>query len=467
MRVQNQQELPRLSAKNVFVAPESTGASSVRTGWRSYAYKLLGAEISATTRFCDQLIQIAPLSHDDGILMDSIECRHKLSVADSASLPVPTSPTERTAMLLNGNFNASEDIQAMLQQLHRRMAKGSRLFAVLYTPYAQWLFRLATWLGYRKGAIPATFVTETELNALLRLSGFEIVRVRPSLFLPIWIPLLSWLINSVLPVIPFINRFAIAWIVVARAVQLPTTTPSISIVIPARNERGNLEAALQRMPEFATKDVEIIFVEGNSTDGTWDEVQRLITAYRGPWKLLGLQQTGRGKNDAVRLGFSRATGDLVTILDADLTMPPELLPRFYEAWRFGHGDFINGNRLVYPMESAAMRWLNLLGNKFFAKALSYVLGVRIGDSLCGTKLLARRDYERLVEWRARFGEFDPFGDFELLFAASELALGIVDLPIRYLERTYGSTNISRFRDGWLLLKMTVYGFCRLKLGRSR
>jgi glycosyltransferase involved in cell wall biosynthesis len=347
------------------------------------------------------------------------------------------------------------------------MSQGSRLFAVLYTPYVQWLFRLATWLGFRRGAIPSTFVTETELHSLFKLSGFELVRVRPSVFLPVWIPILSWLLNSVLPAIPIINRFAMTWIVVARPVRLPETAPSLSIVIPARNEKGNLEAALTRMPQFATSDVEIIFVEGNSTDGTWEEIQRLIKEYGSRWKLLALQQTGRGKNDAVRLGFSKASGDLLTILDADLTMPPELLPRFYDAWRMGLGDFINGNRLVYPMQDAAMRWLNLLGNKFFAKALSYVLGVRVGDSLCGTKLLARRDYDRLIQWRARFGEFDPFGDFELLFAGSELALGIVDLPIRYLERTYGSTNISRFRDGWLLLKMTVYGFCRLKLGRSR
>jgi hypothetical protein len=427
---------------------------------------LLGAEISATSRFCDRLIQVAPLEHDDGILMESIDCPNKTVVGSIADLQKPEQASDRTALLLNGNFNQSDDIQDMLQRMHGRMSQGSRLFAVLYTPYAQWLFRLATWLGLRKGAIPSTFLTETELRSLLKISGYEIVRTRPSLFLPFWIPLVSCLINSFLPAMPFINRFALAWIVVVRAVQQPVTSPSLSIVIPARNERGNLEAALLRMPQFATSDVEIIFVEGNSTDNTWEEIQRLLSVYGDRWKLAAYQQTGRGKNDAVRLGFSKATGDLLTILDADLTMPPELLPRFYDAWRMGHGDFINGNRLVYPMEDAAMRHLNLLGNKFFAKALSYVLGVRVGDSLCGTKLLARRDYERLIAWRARFGEFDPFGDFELLFAASELALGIVDMPIRYLERTYGSTNISRFRDGWLLLRMTVYGFCRLKLGRS-
>ncbi len=446
----------------------TTGVTAKSGGVRQYVYRLVGAEISATVRFCDELIQVSPLPHDDGMLLNSIECEQRSRVVGMDEIPDHSdAPSCRSALLLNGNFNASEDIQGTLEQLHRRMTRGSRLFAVLYTPYALWIFRLATWLGLRQGSIPSTFVTETDLRSLVKLSNFEIVRVRPAVFLPIWIPLMSWIVNSLLPAVPFINRLALTWIVVMRPLQTEVKNPSLSIVIPARNERGNLEAALQRMPEFAAREVEIIFVEGNSTDGTWEEIQRLVPLYSHRWKLLSMQQSGRGKNDAVRLGFSRATGDLVTILDADLTMPPELLPRFYDAWRFGHGDFINGNRLVYPMEGEAMRRLNLLGNRFFAKALSFVLGVRVGDSLCGTKLLARRDYERLVAWRQRFGDFDPFGDFELLFSASELSLGIVDLPIRYLERRYGSTNISRFRDGWLLLRMTVYGFFRLRLGRMK
>jgi hypothetical protein len=459
--------LVRLSDQNLFHPPGSDEPATQRSSMRRYVYGLLGAEISATARFCDQLIQVAPLEHEDGLLLESVECHTKAVAKTIDELELPADATDRTGLLLNGNFNASNDIQEMLQQVRAKMSAGTRLFSVLYSPYAHGLFRFANWLGIRKGELPSTFVTETELNSMLKLSGLEAVRIRPAIFLPIWIPLISWLVNAILPAIPIINRLAIIWLVVVRAVRLPETTPSLSIVIPARNERGNLEAALQRMPTFATSDVEIIFVEGNSTDGTWEEIQRLLKVYGHRWKLAAYQQAGRGKNDAVRLGFSKATGDLLTILDADLTMPPELLPRFYDAWRQGHGDFINGNRLVYPMENRAMRRLNLLGNKFFAKALSYVLGIRVGDSLCGTKLLARRDYERLVQWRAIFGEFDPFGDFELLFAASELALGTVDMPIRYRERTYGTTNISRFRDGWLLLKMTIYGFFRLRLGRSR
>ena len=435
---------------------------------RRYAYQFVGAEISATTRFCDEVIQVERLPHDDGLLLDQIDCPRKSQQDSIDKLPDPGDiGTRRLAMLLNGNFNSSNDIQDILDRLRGKLTANDRMFAVLYTPYASWLYRLACWLGLRKGPLPSTFLTETELRSLCKLSDFEITRIRPALFLPIWIPILSWLLNTLLPAIPLINRLALVWVVVARPMNCPATTPSLSIVIPARNERGNLESALARMPEFACRDVEIIFVEGHSSDGTWEEIQRLLPLYADRFKLLAFRQTGRGKNDAVRLGFSQATGDLVTILDADLTMPPELLPRFYNAWRQGHGHFINGNRLAYPMESAAMRPLNLLGNRFFAKALSFVLGVRVGDSLCGTKLLARRDYERLVSWRNQFGDFDPFGDFELLFAASEFALGIVDLPIRYRDRTYGTTNISRFRDGWLLLKMTVYGFFRLKLGRRK
>jgi len=436
-------------------------------GIRRYIYRLLGAEISATTRFSDEVIQVEPLPHDDGLLLDNIACPLKSRLDRIADLPdVGDETSRRVALLLNGNFNSSEDIQDTLDQLHSRMTGRDRLFVVLYSPYASWLFQLAQWLGIRRGTLPSTFVTETELRSLMKLSGFEIVRIRPALFLPCWIPILSRLVNAILPAVPWINRLALVWVVAARPILLAPSVPSLSIVIPARNERGNLEAALLRMPRFATSDVEILFVEGHSSDGTWEEIQRLLPLYKDRWKLTALQQTGRGKNDAVRLGFARARGELLTILDADLTMPPELLPRFYDAWRNGHGDFVNGNRLVYPMERAAMRPLNLWGNRFFAKALSYVLGVRIGDSLCGTKLLARRDYERLTQWRQQFGDFDPFGDFELLFGAAEMALGIVDLPIRYQERTYGSTNISRFRDGWLLLKMTLYGLFRLKPGRT-
>jgi len=197
---------------------------------------------------------------------------------------------------------------------------------------------------------------------------------------------------------------------------------------------------------------------------SWEEIQRVATIYKNRFRIQTFQQIGKGKGDAVRLGFANASEPLLAILDADLTMPPEMLHRFYDAYCAGFGDFVNGSRLVYPMEGEAMRFLNRLGNIFFAKTLSWVLGAPLGDSLCGTKLLARHDYERMIRWRQDFGDFDPFGDFELLFPAAIFGLGIVDIPVRYLARTYGATNIHRFRHGFQLLRMTLIGFVRIKLG---
>jgi glycosyltransferase involved in cell wall biosynthesis len=277
---------------------------------------------------------------------------------------------------------------------------------------------------------------------------------------------LGSLVNVVMPAIPGVRWLSLVTVAVLRPVAIGAKRPSLTIVVPARNERGNIENALSRLPDFHAE-TEVIFVEGHSTDGTWEEIERVREKWdgRSGLRVRALRQTGRGKSDAVRLGFSEASGEILTILDADLTMPPEVLTRFYEAYCEGLADFVNGTRLVYPMEGEAMRFLNHLGNVFFAKSLSYVLDMPLGDSLCGTKLVSRRDYERFVRWRRDFGDFDPFGDFELLFPAAELALGVIDIPVYYRARTYGSTNIRRFRDGATLLKMVGIGLVRIRFGK--
>jgi glycosyltransferase involved in cell wall biosynthesis len=352
-------------------------------------------------------------------------------------------------------------------RIRQRMARTSRVVVVTYNPYLALLYRLATWLGIRGRDSTMTFVTLTDMRNLARLSGLEIVRVRPCVAFPWRMLGIGTAINAFLSMLPFFGWRALVHVITLRPIVGEGERPSLSIVIPARNERGNIEEALRRMPDLRTR-MEIIFVEGHSNDGTWEEIERVAAAWRDRFDIKALRQTGKGKNDAVRLGFSHATGELLTILDADLSMPPELLVQFYEAWVRGLADFINGSRLVYPMEGNAMRFLNRLGNVFFAKALSHVLDTAIGDSLCGTKLFARHDYARMAAWRRDFGEFDPFGDFELLFPAAILSLGVIDVPVRYRARAYGSTNINRFRDGSVLLQMTLLGFLRVKsAARSR
>jgi glycosyltransferase involved in cell wall biosynthesis len=232
------------------------------------------------------------------------------------------------------------------------------------------------------------------------------------------------------------------------------------VVVPARNEAGNVASILERTPEMGSG-TELVFVEGHSTDDTYEVIEEEMANFPERRCQL-LRQSGKGKGDAVRLGFARASGDVVMILDADLTVPPEDLPRFYRALLEGKGEFINGVRLVYPMERQAMRLVNLFGNKLFSLAFSWLLGQPIMDTLCGTKVLWKRDHEAVAASRSYFGDFDPFGDFDLLFGAARLNLKIVEVPIRYRERTYGSTNIRRWRHGWMLLKMVFFAAGRLK-----
>ena len=235
----------------------------------------------------------------------------------------------------------------------------------------------------------------------------------------------------------------------------------MTVVVPARNESGNIRTAVERIPDMG-RHTEIIFVEGNSTDDTWQTIQAVRDEYAGRRDIRIMQQDGRGKGDAVRKAYAAASGDILMILDADLTVPPEDLPKFYKAIATGKGEFINGVRLVYPMEDRAMRGLNIIGNHFFSRLFSWILESPVKDTLCGTKVMFRRDYLKLAEGRKFFGDFDPFGDFDLLFGAFKLNLKIVDLPIRYRERHYGTTNISRFRHGLLLLKMSAFAASKIR-----
>lgn len=437
--------------------PPSSAARSTR-----YLHLVIASEINAITRYYDRVIHWLPRPNDNGSLFAAVEAPVKQLIDSAEQFPDLTSEQElRTAILVNGTFNHHFDIQDLLSSLKRKLSRTSRLVAILYNPYLSWLYKLANRLGIRKGDLPTTFITRVDLQNLAAISGFDVVRQRHVGYSPWRLLGVGNIINRLFPLLPLVRWFALASVVVLRP-RIGGSLPGISCVIPARDERGNIENAIKRLPDLGCR-IEVIFVEGNSTDGTWEEIQRVAARYGGVFDIKTLKQSGQGKADAVRLGFAHATQPLLTILDADLTMPPEMLTRFYRAYCEGHGDFVNGSRLTYPMEGEAMRFLNRLGNVFFAKMLTWVLDCRLGDSLCGTKLVAHHDYQRMIAWRRDFGDFDPFGDFELLFPAAVLGLGIIDVPIRYLARTYGRTNIHRFRHGLQLLRMTSTGLFRIKL----
>ncbi len=354
------------------------------------------------------------------------------------------------------------DIQAVFEALHKVSHEHTKIIIAYYNYAWEPLLKLAEFLGLKKKSYKQNYLNLKDIDNLLYLSGFESYRKTRRMLLPLRIPLISHFTNKYLARLPFFNAFCLDQFVFARPQNKGEIKDfSVSIVIPARNESGNIENAVLRMPKFG-KHQEIIFVEGNSTDDTWEKIQEIQKKYAHSHDIKIMQQDGKGKGDAVRKGYAHATGDILMILDADLTVPPEELPKFYNAIASGKGEFINGSRLMYPMEEKAMRPLNEIGNRFFSKLFSWLLEQPVRDTLCGTKVMFRKDYEQLVRNRSFFGEFDPFGDFDLIFGAYKLNLKIIDLPIRYQERIYGNTNISRFKHGWLLIKMSVFAMGKIK-----
>jgi SAM-dependent methyltransferase len=360
------------------------------------------------------------------------------------------------------------DVVGLLQDVEetfRRLRPFCRPETRVIISYYNFLWEPVLSAGERMGLkMPQkhqNWLSAEDIENLLSLTGYEVVKSESRLLLPKGIPGLSRFVNRYLASLPGLRRLSLCRYIVARPIRMrPKRAYSTTILIPCRNERGNIEQAVERIPPFGGPQ-EILFVEGGSSDGTQEEISRVIVSH--PEKSIRLAvQDGKGKGDAVRKGFSLATGEILMILDADLTVPPEDLPKFYRALAEDHGEFINGCRLVYPMERQAMRFLNLLGNKFFSLMFTWILNQRLKDTLCGTKALLREDYEKIRADRGYFGDFDPFGDFDLIFGAAKQNLKIVEVPIRYRERTYGSTNISRFKHGWLLLRMTLFAYRKIK-----
>jgi SAM-dependent methyltransferase len=375
-------------------------------------------------------------------------------------------------LTLNGTFdtiilsdlvNDLWDVRAVFRQIAGLATSRTRIILNIYSRLWELPLAVAKKLELARPTLYQNWLAVDDIAGLLRLADLEMIRHWEEILWPFPTPLLAALANRYVVKVWPLKAFALTNFIVAqpRPRREPLREePLVSVVIPARNEEGNIRQIFTRTPEMG-RGTELVFVEGHSKDDTYAAIEKAIADHpERRCKLLS--QTGIGKGDAVRLGLAQASGDILMILDADLTVTPEDLPRFYDVLRAGKGEFANGVRLVYPMEKQAMRFLNLVGNKFFSLAFSWLLGQPIKDTLCGTKALLKADYERIAVNRSYFGEFDPYGDFDLLFGAAKLNLKIVEVPIRYRERTYGATNIQRWTHGWMLLKMVLFAAGRIK-----
>lgn len=366
-------------------------------------------------------------------------------------------------IMLSDLINDLWDVQTVLQRVARHATPRTRVVLNYFSLLWKEPLNAARRLGLATPLLPQNWLTRQDVANLLSLAGFEPVRQWEEILAPLDVPLLGRFANRFLVKIPPFNLAALTHVVVARPVSSPppgAPPPKVSVIVAARNEADNVESVFDRTPEMGAG-TELIFVEGHSEDDTHGAIEKAMARHPERRARL-LRQTGTGKGDAVRLGLAEARGDVLMILDADFTVAPEDLPRFYDALVTNKGEFINGVRLVYPMEDKAMRVFNLAANKFFSLAFSWLLGQPLKDTLCGTKVLWKSEYDQIAANRHYFGDFDPFGDFDLIFGAAKLNLKIVDLPIRYRARIYGETNIRRWSHGWLLVKMMVFAASRIK-----
>jgi ubiquinone/menaquinone biosynthesis C-methylase UbiE len=368
-------------------------------------------------------------------------------------------------IILSGVLGYLTDIQLVLQHLQIFCHPRTRIILTFHNFLWEPILRFAERIHQRRPQPPQNWLSMNDIINLLSITGYQSVKIGRRFLIPKRIPVISDLINRYFSQLPVINHLGLTNYVVARPAWYGNSEKvqdyTVSVIIPARNEAGNIPAAIERLPQLG-KQTEVIFVEGHSKDDTWEQIQQLVQNYQGNFTLKAFQQTNKGKADAVRLGFNEATGDILIILDADLTVQPEELIKFVEVIATNRGEFINGSRLVYPYSNQAMPWLNSVANKFFALIFSFLLGQNIKDTLCGTKVLWREDYQRIANNRNYFGDFDPFGDFDLLFGAAKLNLHLVEVPVRYQERTYGKSNISHFREGLVLLGMCLHAARKIK-----
>ncbi len=396
------------------------------------------------------------------------------------------------AIILADTLGYVDDVWQTLRSVHEAATPNTRVLIISHNFVWRPALALAENVGLKMPVGLENWLGTPDIENLLRLTHFDVVERGQAMLAPVRLPLAGAWLDAAADW-SLLRHLALMLYWVLRPRPRPQPRPlSCSVIVPCRNEAGNIQACVERVPAMGTH-TELVFVDGASTDGTRERIREQLARHRGHKDIVLIDQVPRndtaprkdvpglppsaseqtppdlmlslGKGDAMRKGFAAAKGDVLMILDADLTVPPEELPKFYLGVAEGVAEFINGSRLVYPLEDEAMRFANLLGNKAFSLIFTWLLGQRIKDTLCGTKVLPKEAYARLAAGRAYFGDFDPFGDFDLLFGAARMGLNLIEVPIRYRRRSYGASKVRVLSHGLLLARMSLIGFRRLKLAQ--
>jgi len=364
-------------------------------------------------------------------------------------------------ILISDLIGDLEDIDNLFKNLHSFCNKETRIIISYYSALWWPILKFIEFLKLKIPSVEKNWLRSKDIENLLEISNFQIIKNEKKQLLPKRLLGFGNFVNKFIATLPIINNFCLSNYIVSRSLVFNENKElSCSIIVPCKNERGNIKNIVERIPNFC-KNLEIIFVEGGSSDGTYQEIKKIKKKNRNI-NISFFKQDNSGKADAVIKGFNKAKNEILMILDADMTVPPEVLPKFYKLYCEGKAEFINGSRMIYPLEKDSMRFLNMIGNFLFSKIFTWLLKQRFTDTLCGTKVLSKTNFKKIEKSFKYFGNFDPFGDFLLIFGAIKENLKIVELPIKYKKRVYGRTQISRFKHGFMLLKMVIFSYFKIK-----
>ncbi|GEM_PF-3384436 len=360
-----------------------------------------------------------------------------------------------------GTISDIYDIVDFLSNLKNKLPDHAKLIYSNYNWKLEYLFKLSALIGFSKKGPWGNFYRDDDLDCFLEMSGWENVQRINRYILPFEVGIIGKIIDLVAK-LPFFRNFSLNTIFIARKKnEFVNKEHSVTVLVPCRNEEGNIEAIIKRMPEFG-KSLEILFINDKDTDNTEEQILRCQKEYSHK-NIRLIHGPGKGKCEAVWEGMKYATGDICMILDADISVIPEDLPQFYYALNSRRADFLHGTRMVYPQEGDAMRPANLLGNIFFSILFSYILNQRITDTLCGTKVFWRRDWHVFEEMKNILKNIDMWGDYNLIFGAARFGLKIGELPVRYFQRLEGLTKVTkRIKNGLTLLRIAWYAFWEIK-----
>ncbi len=308
------------------------------------------------------------------------------------------------------------------------------------------------------------FLPSSYLDNLYSSCNLELIRQEKIIALPINIPFLTKIINRIFR-LPLLNFFCMSNIAILKKKIKNSSNHKdlkISFIIPCKNEQDNIKVFEQKINENTEPD-EYLFGDDNSSDKTSDEIDKLIEKLSDK-KIIKYNGPGICKSENVYKGIDLSSGDIIVIYDADHTVSFEDIKFSVSIMKKTNVDFINCTRMIYPQKDGAMKFANFIGNTIFASLFSLLFKKKITDTLCGTKIFYKKDWEKIKENTSQWGMKDLWGDFDLLIGAYKNNLKITEVPVTYYERRENETKMTSLISNTLrMFFIVIYSYYKLRL----